>query len=262
MKPRTFLRADIADHSNALQQHDRHMTDLSLLSYAAPVAKPLVFHRQAIDVIALEEFAGGFGLLALEPGKTGAIEGGFAALHRLGEGARRRQQARRLALHQRQPLMGFRFGRIGADLDHPAGTGLRTRRRRSRRRRGFTLQRGLALRRCFTLRRRFAHRFGADGSRRWFADGGGARRQHAEEAGTGRGGRRALGARSGSGSFRLVLRSRLAPPWGPSAAGFTETVRTATGRIGSAEPADGAGCGAAGAGAANRAGMLLALAIS
>src|SRR5262245_5177682 len=121
MKPKTFLRGDIAELTPT-QLDPSHRRPLSP-SYADPVAKLLVSDCQAIDLVPLEEFASGFGLFTLEPGKTGPIEGGFALLHRLGEGAGRGQEARRLALGQRQALLGLRLGRIGADLDHPPGPG-------------------------------------------------------------------------------------------------------------------------------------------
>src|SRR5262245_3785132 len=127
MKPKTFLRADIADLTPT-QLDPSHRRPLSP-SYADPVAKLLVSDCQAIDVVPPEEFAGGFGLFALKPGKTGPIEGSFTLLYRFGEGACGGQEARRLALGQGQALLGLRLVRIGADLDDPAGAGLRPRRR-------------------------------------------------------------------------------------------------------------------------------------
>src|SRR3981189_1576352 len=83
-----------------------------------------VLDRHAVDAVALEILAGGFRLILVEPGESGAVEGRATLIHRFGKRICTSEHFRRLALHGAEPLLGFLLGLIGAPLDHPAAAHL------------------------------------------------------------------------------------------------------------------------------------------
>src|SRR5262245_22594790 len=91
-----------------------------------------ILDGDALDVVFLEVFAGGLGLVLVEAGEAGAIVGGATLVHRFGERIRAVEDLRRLALHRGETLLGLLLGWIGADLDHPATAHNRLGRRRRR----------------------------------------------------------------------------------------------------------------------------------
>src|SRR5262249_33096068 len=89
-----------------------------------------VLDGHAVDVIFLEIFASGFRFVLIEPGKARAIVGRAALIDRFGEGFCTREDFRSFALDAGEALLGRLLGGVGANLDHPARTVLRLRRRR------------------------------------------------------------------------------------------------------------------------------------
>src|SRR5262249_32103344 len=84
-----------------------------------------ILDRYALDVVTLEIFAGGLGLVLVEPGKAGAVIGGAPLIHRFGKRIGTGKHLGGLALHQGEALLRLLFGRIGPHLDHPAAANLR-----------------------------------------------------------------------------------------------------------------------------------------
>src|SRR5262249_4127398 len=76
---------------------------------------------------------GGFGLVLVEPGESGAIVRRATLIHGFGKRICTTEHFRGLALHRGKPLLGLLLGLVGADLDHPAAANLlRLGRRRDR----------------------------------------------------------------------------------------------------------------------------------
>src|SRR5262245_39902211 len=84
-----------------------------------------VLDGQALDVVLLEIFAGGFRLVLVETGEARTIIGRAALLDGLGEGFGTGEYLGCLALHAGETLLGGPLGGIGADLDDPAAALLR-----------------------------------------------------------------------------------------------------------------------------------------
>ena len=225
MRPRTYFCAAIADYSNAT---------LTLAAPAPPDTSLVVCARrqflsgQTVDVVTLEIFARGFGLLVVEPGEAGPVEHAVTFMHGFGKRIGSGEQARGLALDGDETLPGFLLGRKGADLDHPATTGLRS----------------------AEFDRGSKGRAGAGaGTGSTLAKASGA----ASGAGAGSGARAADD--SGNGNSEAVC------TW--AVPGFTFSVFTITGRIGSVEPGDGRAFAAGTVvGGSSRTGVLTALATS
>src|SRR5262249_31014374 len=135
-------------------------------------ASTSVLDGHAFDVVFLEIFAGGFGLVLVEAGEARAIIGGATLIDRFGESFRAGEDFRRLGLDGGEALLGGLLGGIGADLNHPARLVLRLRGWRGR---GRLCRRRLAGRRfgCRRGGRRRGGRRRCGGNRRWRCTRGG-----------------------------------------------------------------------------------------
>src|SRR5215208_384646 len=121
MRPSPSFFAAIGDYSNATIQWRL----LIALTLPWCVRSKSVLESYAIDVVALEIFARGFGLVAVQAGEAGAVEHAVALVHGFGKRIGVGEQAGGFAFRGDQTLPCLLLRGKGADLNNPPAAGLR-----------------------------------------------------------------------------------------------------------------------------------------